>query len=263
MEVQAVLHSLNVLFLNKYEQTLKRWDGGTRIFQGFIPIIQQALASHNIRFVEKQELTSAEFLLSFLGETLDVLLVNILIGSAIFISCDLEKTKKLRESLDELFPFRIPHMVEISDVEIAQEILQSRKEQVQKTPTLLGVTGKVYDLLTTPEFTEHYLFLKDSLEGECVHQAPPNQLQMNIAKTSLGLGDSLSEQGKFLEFQLRELLAELRSFVSFRKNSPDLSFEDIQSLLHLSPERFELLIFLYEEFGSYTGPLLGSLSERL
>jgi hypothetical protein len=262
LEVHAVLHSLNVLFLDKFQHTLKDWDGGTRAFNGFVQIVQQALDAHNLRYVaDEQELTSAECLLSHLGEVLDVLLLNILIGSAIILCCDGLEITKLSECLDELLPFKIPHMVSIADAEVAKDILQSRKNQVQKTPTILGVTGGVYDLLKTPEHTDHYLFLHCPKEGGCSHQAPPNQLGLNIAEMALRLGDSLTEQGRLLEFQLKRLISELRAFISFRKFSPDRTLEDIQELLHLSPERFQLLVFLHEEFGAHTGPLSESLSD--
>ncbi len=260
LEVQAVLHSLNVLFLNKFEDILARWDGGTRMFEKFIPTIQQALAAHNTRFeAEKQELTSAEFLLSSMGEVLDILLLNILIGSAVIVCCSDEHITRLRESLDELLPFKIPHMDAITDMEITRGILQSRKHQVHKTSTLLGVTEKVFKNMVVPEYIDHYLFLRCDPDGGCWYQAPPNQFQMNIAKTSLALSESLSEQGQFLEFQLRELIKDLRYFISFRKHSPHLSLDDIQSLLHLNPKRFELLRYLHEEFGSSSGPLSVSL----
>lgn len=256
LEVQAVLHSLNVLFLDRYQQIFVKWDGGTRMFEGFTPIIQQALDAHNLRAVtKKEELTSAEFLLNALGDVLDVLLLNILIGSAVILACDGEKTTKIRESLDELLPFRIPHMEAINDVEVVQGILQSRKDQIHKTPTLLGVTEEVYDLLSTPEYTKYYLFLKSKSEDDCSYSSPTDQPELTIAKTALRLGNSLSEQGRFLEFQLKHLIKDLRSYIRFRKQHPDLLENDIQVLLHLSSERFQILVFLFEEFGPSTGPL--------
>lgn len=260
LEVQAVLHSLNVLFLNTYDHIFKDWDGGTRIFDAFVPTIEQALAAHNNRYVtDKHELTPAEYLLNTLGGVLDVLLLNVLIGSAIIISCDPEKTTKIRESLNEMLPFRIPHMEAITDIGIAQGILHSRGDQVHKTSTLLGVTDEVYDLLITPEYSKRYLFLRGGMEGDCQYQSSPDQPEMNIAKTSLRLGSTISEQGKYLEFQLKQLIEDLRAFIRFRKDSPDLSDDGIQSLLHLIPERFELLVFLFEEFGSSSGPLSSSI----
>jgi hypothetical protein len=260
LEVQAVLHSLNVLFLDRYQQIFTKWDGGTRMFEGFRPIIEQALDAHNFRAVtEKQELTSAEFLLDKLGDVLDVLLLNILIGSAIILACNAEKTTKIRESLDELLPFRIPHMEAISDVEVAQGILESRKDQIHKTPTLLGVTEEVYDFLSTSEYATPYLFLKSASEDECIYRSPTDQPELTIAKTALRLGNSLPEQGRFLEFQLKYLIDDLRSFIRFRKQYPDLLIEDIQALLHLCPERFQLLVFLHEEFGASSGPLSRSI----
>ncbi|MFX1475832.1 MAG: hypothetical protein ACFFCO_10215, partial [Promethearchaeota archaeon] len=71
----------------------------------------------------------------------------------------------------------------------------------------------------------------------------------------------LKEQGRFLEFQLRELISELKSFIRFRKNSPNLALEDIRSLLHLSSQRFQLLVFLHDEFGSHSGPLSSSFTD--
>lgn len=253
LEVQAVLHGLNVLFFNQFERNLRNWDGSSRAFQAFVPVIDEALRAYNESSqVAKLSMSSTEYLLSTFGETLDAVLVNLLVGNAVIIGGSAEKISQLSEALNHVLPFSIPNMKDITDVETAQSILDSRKEQRRKHPTLLGVSEKVYRGLTTPEHLEHHLFINVSQEPP-VYLAPLRQPSMDIAKRAIAASSDGPTQAKLLRLQIESLSAQLNSFLSFRQSAPSLTLEDLRTLLHFDSERLHLLAFLAKESVLSTG----------
>jgi hypothetical protein len=247
LEVQAVLHSLNVLFFNKFERALRNWDGGVRLFQPFVQTIDDALRAYNESSqVAKRRISSTEYLLSTFGEVLDVILVNLLVGNAIIVGGGDKKITQVSEALNHILPFSVPNMQGIADVETAQSILDSRKQQRRRHPTLLGVSEKVYRGLTTPEHLEHHLFINVTQDTP-VYLAPLHQPSMDIAKRAIAASSDGSTQAKLLELQLESLSAQLNSFVSFRQSAPNLTLEDLRTLLHFDSERLRLLAFLAQE----------------
>ncbi|MFX1562303.1 MAG: hypothetical protein ACFFDP_03235 [Promethearchaeota archaeon] len=247
LEVQAVLHTLNVLFFNQFEKALKNWDGSSRQFQAFMPIIHEALRAHNERSqVSKIRISSTEFLLSTLGPMLDSILLNLLIGGAIIMYGGDTTVKHVSEALDQVLPFTVPNMQGISDMETAHGILESRTRQRRKHPTLLGVSEAVYQKLVTPKYVEHYLFLNlTRYPPEC--SAPKRQPKMNLADQALKISEDTKLQARFLELQLELLRAQLNSFIKFKQNSQGLSPEALQGLLHYDLDRYKLLEFLSRE----------------
>ncbi|MFX1342316.1 MAG: hypothetical protein ACFFAL_06415, partial [Promethearchaeota archaeon] len=122
LEVQAVLHSLNVLFYNQYEPQLKNWSGDIKPFQSFMPVINEALKAHNERSqVARRRITSTQYILETFDVTLDVLLLNILVGNAIIITgVKNKKFDELSQAIDQVLPFTVPNMPGISDIETAK-----------------------------------------------------------------------------------------------------------------------------------------------
>lgn len=247
LEVQAVLHSLNVLFFNQFERILKNWDGSARPFMAFVPVIEAALRAYNeSSHVAKRRMSSAEYLLVTLGEALDVVLLNLLVGNAIIVSGDGEKINQISEALNHVLPFPVPNMQGIADAETAQGILDSRKLQRRKGPTLLGVSEKVYKALTTPEHLEHHIFFNLSQDAP-VYLAPLRQPSMDIAKRALAASKDGPTQARLLELEFESLRVQLNSFISFRQSAPDLTLEDLRTLLHFDSERLRLLAYLAQE----------------
>jgi hypothetical protein len=248
LEVQAVLHSLNVLFYNQYEPQLMNWSGDVKPFQSFLPIINEALKAHNERSqVARRRITSTEYILETFDVTLDVVLLNILVGGAIIITgVDNHKFEELSQAIDQVLPFTVPNMPGISDIETAQGILESREQQQLKRPTLLGVTQSVYRTLTTPENLERHLFVNLTKKPP-VYLAPLNQPSMDLAKQALSLSDDRALQAKLLELQLDTLRAQLNSFTEFRRSAQHFTLENLRSLLHFESERFRLLAYLSQE----------------
>ncbi len=249
LEVQAVLHSLNVLFYAQYETLIKKWSGDVKPFQTFLPIIHEALIAHNERSqVAQRRISSAEYILEVFEDTLDVVLLNILVGNAIIITgAKKKKFEELSEAIDNVLPFTVPNMPGITDLETAQGILESRAEQRRKRPTLLGVSEKVYRSLTTPENLEHYLFVNLTKKSP-VFIAPFNQPGMDLAKQALELAkDDPPLQAKLLELQLETLRAQLTNFLEFRRSAHHFTLEHLRTLLHLDSERFRLLTYLSME----------------
>ncbi|MFX1566526.1 MAG: hypothetical protein ACFFCH_11095 [Promethearchaeota archaeon] len=249
LEVQAVLHSLNVLFYAQYEPLLEKWNGDVKPFQSFLPIINDALEAHNERSqVAKRRISSAEYILEVFEETLDVVLLNILVGNAIIITgVKNKKFQELSEAIDNVLPFTVPNMLGITDLETAQGILQSRKEQQRKRPTLLGVSEKIYRSLTTPQNLEHYLFVNLSKKSP-VFIAPSNQPSMDLAQQALEMAkDDVALQAKLLELQFDTLRVQLASFMELRRSAQHFTLEHLRSLLHLDSERFRLLTYLSQE----------------
>jgi len=249
LEVQAVLHSLNVLFYAQYEPLLKKWNGDVKPFQSFLHIINDALEAHNERSsVAKRRISSAEHVLEVFEDTLDVVLLNILVGNAIIITgVKKKKFEELSEAIDNVLPFTVPNMPGISDLETAQGILESRADQQRKRPTLLGVSEKVYRSLTTPDNLEHYLFMNLTKKSP-VYIAPFNQPSMDLAKQAIEHAkDNSTLQAKLLELQLDTLRAQLTSFMEFRRSAQHFTLEHLRSLLHLDSERFRLLSYLSQE----------------
>jgi hypothetical protein len=249
LEVQAVLHSLNVLFYAQYEPLLKKWNGDVKPFQSFLPIIHDALEAHNERSsVAKRRIYSAEYILEMFEDTLDVVLLNILVGNAIIITgVKKKKFEELSEAIDNVLPFTVPNMPGITDLETAQGILESREDQRRKRPTLLGVSEKVYRSLTTPDNLEHYLFVNLTKKSP-VYIAPFNQPGMDLAKQALEFArDDPPLQAKLLELQLDNLRAQLTNFIEFRRSAQHFTLEHLRVLLHLDSERFRLLTYLSQE----------------
>ncbi|MFX1491443.1 MAG: hypothetical protein ACFFBU_04230 [Promethearchaeota archaeon] len=248
LEVQAVLHSLNVLFYNQYETQLKKWSGDVKPFQSFIPIILEALKAHNERSqVARQRISSTEYILKTFDTTLDVVLLNILVGSAVIMTgVTKKKFEQLSEAIDSFLPFSVPNMPGINDLETAKGILESREEQQQKHPTLLGVTKDVYQSLTTPDNLTQYLFV-NLTKSPPVYLAPLNQPSMDLAKQALSLTDDRLLQAKLLELQLDTLRAQLNSFLVLRQSAHHFNLEHLRSLLHFDSERFRLLAYLSQE----------------
>ncbi|MFX1509533.1 MAG: hypothetical protein ACFFBR_04410 [Promethearchaeota archaeon] len=249
LEVQAVLHSLNVLFYAQYESLLQKWNGDVKPFQAFLPIINDALEAHNERSqVAKRRISSAEYILETFEETLDVVLLNILVGNAVIITgVKNKKFEELSEAIDNVLPFTVPNMLGITDLETAQGILQSRDDQQRKRPTLLGVSEKIYRSLTTPKNLEHYLFVNLSKKSP-VFIAPSNQPSMDLAKQALEMAkDDVAIQAKLLELQLETLRAQLASFMEFRRSAQHFTLEHLRALMHLDSERFRLLTYLSQE----------------
>ena len=249
LEVQAVLHSLNVLFYAQYEPLLNKWNGDVKPFQTFLPIINDALEAHNKRSsVAKRRISSAEYILEVFEDTLDVVLLNILVGNAIIITgVKKKKFEELSEAIDNVLPFTVPNMPGISDLETAQGILESRADQQRKRPTLLGVSENVYRSLTTPENLEHYLFVNLTKKSP-VYIAPFNQPGMDLAKQALDLAkDDTELQAKLLELQIDTLRAQLTNFIEFRRSAQHFTLEHLRVLLHLDSERFRLLTYLSQE----------------
>lgn len=249
LEVQAVLHSLNVLFYAQYEPLLIKWNGDVKPFQSFLPIINDALEAHNQRSqVAKLRISSGEYILETFEETLDVLLLNILVGNAIIITgVKKKKFEELSEAIDTILPFTVPNMPGITDLETAQGILESRKDQQRKRPTLLGVSESVYRSLTTPENLNHYLFVNISKKSP-VFIAPINQPSMDIAKQALEFAkDDSALQAKLLKLQLDTLRGQLTSFNELRRSAQHFTLEHLRELLHLNSERFRLLTYLSQE----------------
>jgi hypothetical protein len=248
LEVQAVLHSLNVLFYNQYEPLIKKWSGDVKPFQSFLPIIHEALKAHNERSqVARQRISSTEYILETFDTTLDVLLLNILVGSAVIITgVDNKKFEVLSEAIDSFLPISVPNMPGIHDLETAKGILESRVEQQQKHPTLLGVSKNVYQSLTTPDNLNQYLFI-NLTKNPPAFLAPLNQPSMDIAKQALTLTDNRELQAKLLELQLDTLRAQLNSFIAFRQSAHHFTLEHLRNLLHFDSERFRLLAYLSQE----------------
>jgi hypothetical protein len=247
LEVQAVLHSLNVLFFNKFERTLRNWDGSVKAFQPFVQTIDDALRAYNESSqVAKRRMSSTEYLLAIFGETFDVVLLNLLVGNAIIVSGSDKKILQVSDALNHILPFSVPNMQSIADVETAQDILDSRRRQRHKHPTLLGVSEKVYRGLTTPEHLERHLFF-NLTQDTPVYLAPLHQPSMDIAKRALSSSGDATTQAKLLELQLEALRAQLNSFISFRESAPDLTLEDLRTLLHFDSERLRLLAYLAKE----------------
>lgn len=249
LEVQAVLHSLNVLFYAQYEPLLKKWNGDVKPFQSFLPIINDALDAHNKRSqVAKRRISSAEYILEIFEDTLDVVLLNILVGNAIIITgVKKKKFEELSEAIDNVLPFTVPNMPGINDLETAQGILESRKDQRRKRPTLLGVSETVYRSLTTPENLNHYLFVNLTKKSP-VFIAPINQPSMDLAKQALELAkEDTALQAMLLELQFENLRAQLISFNEFRRSAQHFTLEHLRVLLHLDSERFRLLTYLSQE----------------
>ncbi|MFX0169682.1 MAG: hypothetical protein ACFE89_10055 [Candidatus Hodarchaeota archaeon] len=248
LEVQAVLHSLNVLFYNQYEIQLKKWSGDVKPFQAFIPIILSALKAHNERSqVARKRISQTEYILEKFNDALDVLLLNILVGNAIIITgVDYKTFEQLSEAIDQVLPFTVPNMPGISELETAKGILESRENQPHKRPTLLGVTEEVYRTLTTPDNLEQYLFLNLN-KTPPVYLAPLHQPSMDLAKQALTQSDDGRLQAKLLELQLETLRAQLNSFIDFRRSAQHFTLEQLRSLLHFDSERFRLLAFLAQE----------------
>ncbi|MFX1317677.1 MAG: hypothetical protein ACFE9D_11945 [Promethearchaeota archaeon] len=249
LEVQAVLHSLNVLFYAQYESLIKKWNGDVKPFQSFLPIINEALIAHNERSqVAQRRISSTEYILEVFEDTLDIVLLNILVGNAIIITgAKKKKFEELSEAIDNVLPFTVPNMPGITDLETAQGILESRIDQRRKRPTLLGVSEKVYRSLTTPENLEHYLFVNLTKKSP-VFIAPFNQPGMDLAKQALELAkDDPALQAKLLELQLDTLRAQLTNFLDFRRSAPHFTLEHLRILLHLDSERFRLLTYLSQE----------------
>lgn len=248
LEVQAVLHSLNVLFYNQFEYILKKWNGDVKPFQSFTPIILAALKAHNERSkVAQKRISLTEYLLETFDTTLDVLLLNILVGNAIIIT-GVKKAafEQLSEAIDQVLPFTVPNMPGISDIETVQEILKSRENQPHKRPTLLGVSQDVYRSLTTPENLERYLFV-NLTQNPPVYIAPLHQPNMDLAKQALTLSDKSSLQAKILELQLDNLRAQLNAYIEFRNAAQHFTLEDLRRLLYYDSERFRLLAYLSQE----------------
>ncbi len=249
LEVQAVLHSLNVLFYAQYEPLLKNWNGDVKPFQSFLPIINDALEAHNERSqVAKRRISSTEYILEVFQDTLDVLLLNILVGNAIIITgVKKKKFEELSEAIDNVLPFTVPNMPGITDFETARDILKSRADQQRKRPTLLGVSETVYRSLTTPENLEHYLFVNLTKKSP-VYIAPFNQPSMDLAKQAMELAKEDSQlQAKLLELQFDTLRAQLTNFLEFRRSAQHFTLEHLRTLLHLDSERFRLLTYLSQE----------------
>ncbi len=138
-------------------------------------------------------------------------------------------------------------MPPISDLETARGILESRKDQQRKHPTLLGVTTDVYRSLTTPDNLEQYLFINVT-KSPPHYLAPLNQPSMDLAKQAIDLAkEDRSLQAKLLELQLETLRAQLTSFIDFRQSAQHFTLEHLRSLLHFESERFRLLAFLSQE----------------
>lgn len=247
LEVQAVLHGLNVLFFNQFEKILKNWDGSSKPFQAFLPIIHAALRAHNERSqVSKLRISSTEFLLATLGSILDIVLLNLLIGGAIIMFGDDKAVKQVSEALDHVLPFTVPNMLGISDLETAQGILESRAKQTRKRPTLLGVTELVYRGLTILRYIEHNLFLNlTSDPPEC--STPQHQPKMNLAKRALTTSNDSKLQARLLELQLALLRAQLNSFMKFKQNAQGVTPQTLRNLLHYDSTRFNLLEYLSRE----------------
>jgi hypothetical protein len=246
-DVRAVLHSLNVLFYNQFERNLRNWDGGSKPFQSFVPVINEALRAYNESSqVARRRMSSTEFLLSIFGDALDVVLLNLLVGNAVIIGGSSEKIDQVSEALNHVLPFSIPNMQNITDVDTVQSILDSRKQQRRRTPTLLGVTEKVYRGLTTPEHLEHHLFVNVT-QAPPVYLAPLHQPSMDIAKRAIAASSDGPTQAKLLELEIESISAQLNGFLSFRESAPNLTLEDLRSLLHIDSERLRLLAFLAKE----------------
>jgi hypothetical protein len=248
LEVQAVLHSLNVLFFNQYENLLKKWRGDIKPFQTFSRIIIEALKAHNERSqVARKRISQTEYILDTFHDALDVLLINILIGNAIVLTgVDNKIFEQLSEAIDQVLPFTVPNMPGISDLETAQGILESRENQPHKLPTLLGVTKEVFQSLTTPENLEQYLFI-NLTKSPPIYFAPLHQPSMDLARQALTLSDNSRLEAKILELELETLRAQLNSFIDFRRIAPDFTMDQLRSLLHFDSERFRLLAFLSQE----------------
>ncbi len=249
LEVQAVLHSLNVLFYAQYEPLIKKWSGDVKPFQSFLPIINDALDANNSRWqVAQLRISYTEYVLEIFEDTLDVVLLNILVGNAIIITgVRKKKFEELSEAIDHVLPFTVPNMPGITDLETAQGILESRKDQQRKHPTLLGVSEKVYRSLTTPDNLEHYLFVNITKKSP-VYIAPFNQPSMDLAKQALELAkDDKALQARLLELQLETLRAQLTIFMEFRRSAQHFTLEHLRTLLHLDSERFRLLTYLSHE----------------
>ncbi len=247
LEVQAVLHGLNVLFFNQFEKLLKNWDGSSKPFQAFLPIIHEALRAHNERSqVSLRRMTSTEFLLKTLESTLDNVILNLLVGGAIIMLGGSEIVKQVSEALDQILPFTVPNMLGISDLETAQDILASRAKQRRKHPTLLGVTETVYRRLTIPKYIEYNLFLNLSHDPP-VCSKPHLQPNMSIAKRALAASNDSQLQAKLLELQLELLRAQLNSFMKFRQNVQGVPYQVFKGLLHYDSERYSLLEYLSRE----------------
>ena len=248
LEVQAVLHSLNVLFYNQYEPQLKNWSGDIKPFQSFLPVINEALKAHNERSqVARRRITSTEYILETFDVTLDVLLLNILVGNAIIITgVKNKKFDELSQAIDQVLPFTVPNMPGISDIETAKGILESREQQRLRRPTLLGVTQDVYRTLTTPDNLKRHLFINLS-KMPPPYLAPLNQPSMDLTKQALALTDDRALQAKLLELQIDTLRAQLTSFTEFRRSAQHFTLEHLRNLLHYESERFRLLAYLSQE----------------
>jgi len=247
LEVQGVLHSLNVLFHNQYEHLIHRWDGSPKAFRSFIPIIHEALEAHNRRAQEaKRRVTSTEYLLSILGEVLDTVLLCLLARRAVIFTGDDNTIRKIGAALDQLLPFPVPRMTGISDASIAQEILQSRESQIRKVPTLLGVTADVYRRLTVPHNLSQHLFVKLTPNGP-LHFSPFKQHTINLAEQALNLASNPSIQARLLEFELDTLTSQLNALIQLRRLARHLPVRELRHLLHVDAQRFRLLSFLVRE----------------
>jgi len=253
LQVEALLHGLNVLFFEKFERVLRKWDHSTDAFRVFTPTIDEALrAYHEASEDARSRMTSIEWLLTTFGKTLDPVLLGVLAGNALIVRGNQEKIEQLSRALKQTLRYSVPNMPNITDVQMAQGILDSLKQQRDYQATLLGVSEKVYHALTTLEHLAHHVFI--SLEPDppaCL--TPPDQPTLDIAGLVRSSASDLSAQARLLDFQLTLLREQLHTLVQLRKDQPNLSPEQQRDILHFDAERFHLLSYLTDRSAFETG----------
>jgi hypothetical protein len=247
LQVEALLHSLNVMFFEKFERVLRNWDRSIEAFRDFSSTIEDALhAYHEASEDARSRMSSIEWLLATFRNILDPILLSVLAGNAIIIRGDPQKIDEVSRALKQTLRYSVPSMPNVSDVQMAQRILDSRKKQRDYRPTLLGVSEKVYQALTTLEHLAHNIFI--SLETEppaCL--TPSDRPTLDIASLARSSGGDLSAQARLLDFQLTLLREQLRTLVQLRRAQPGLSLEQQRNTLHLDTERFRLLTYLADK----------------
>lgn len=244
LQVEALLHSLNVMFFEKFDRVLRKWDHSIDAFRVFTPTIDELLHTyHESSEDARSRMSSIEWLLTTFGTILDPVLLGVLAGNALIIRGNPAKLEELSRALKQTLRYSVPNMPNITDVHMAQGILDSLKQQPDYQSTVLGVSEKVYHALTTKEHLSHHVFL--SLEPDppaCL--TPSDQPTLDIARLVRSSGGDLSAQARLLDFQLTLLREQLHTLEQLRKNQPHLSSEQQREILHIDAERFHLLRYL-------------------
>lgn len=252
-QVEALLHGLNVMFFEKFERALRNWDRTIEAFRVFTPTIEDALrAYHEASEDARSRMSSIEWLLATFGKTLDPVLLNVLAGNALIVRGNPQKIEEVSRALKQTLRYSVPSMPNITDVQMAQGILESRKKQRDHRSTLLGVAEKVYHALTTPEHLAHHAFVSLAANPPACLTSP-DEPTLDIARLARSSGGDPSAQARLLDFQLTLLREQLSTLVRLRKAQPGLSPEQQRELLHFDAERFHLLTYLADKFAFETG----------